>query len=365
MYSRTCIEQKENVKEGLIMRLLEPIKVGKIELKNRVMFPPMTTGYEGRDGTIVEQSFNFYKRLAEGGVSYIVLGDVAPVNTISPTPKLFHDGQIEAFRKLADAVHEFDCKLGIQIFHPEYDVEALAELFRKGDMEGGRAKMRHDMVHFIQEVTEEQLNSILDKIGECVKRAQSAGVDIIEVHGDRLIGSFCSTLINRRTDSYGGSFENRIRFALRVVDKIREVAPDICIDYKLPVVTCIHVEFHTKSKTRSRLALDDIFVFIKHHLYEEISLERLEKEFFISKYHISREFKRQTGITVHQYIVKAKLDLCKRLLEKGYPMTEIYKICGLGNYNNLFRAFKREFGITPGEYVRQFQERQKTKSDVH
>ncbi len=194
------------------MRLLEPIKVGKIELKNRVMFPPMTTGYEGRDGTIVEQSFNFYKRLAEGGVSYIVLGDVAPVNTISPTPKLFHDGQIEAFRKLADAVHEFDCKLGIQIFHPEYDVEALAELFRKGDMEGGRAKMRHDMVHFIQEVTEEQLNSILDKIGECVKRAQSAGVDIIEVHGDRLIGSFCSTLINRRTDSYGGSFENRIRF---------------------------------------------------------------------------------------------------------------------------------------------------------
>lgn len=237
MYSRTCIEQKENVKERLIMRLLEPIKVGKIELKNRVMFPPMTTGYEGRDGTIVEQSFNFYKRLAEGGVSYIVLGDVAPVNTISPTPKLFHDGQIEAFRKLADAVHEFDCKLGIQIFHPEYDVEALAELFRKGDMEGGRAKMRHDMVHFIQEVTEEQLNSILDKIGECVKRAQSAGVDIIEVHGDRLIGSFCSTLINRRTDSYGGSFENRIRFALRVVDKIREVAPDICIDYKLPVVT--------------------------------------------------------------------------------------------------------------------------------
>ena len=57
------------------MRLLEPIKVGKIELKNRVMFPPMTTGYEGRDGTIVEQSFNFYKRLAEGGVSYIVLGE--------------------------------------------------------------------------------------------------------------------------------------------------------------------------------------------------------------------------------------------------------------------------------------------------
>ena len=104
---------------------------------------------------------------------------------------------------------------------------------------------------------------------------------------------------------------------------------------------CIHVEFHTKSKTRSRLALDDIFIFIKHHLYEEISLERLEKEFFISKYHISREFKRQTGITVHQYIVKAKLDLCKRLL--GFPnvgkSTFINRIAG---------AARAQVGDRPG-----------------
>ena len=89
-----------------------------------------------RSGKVVgEQSFNFYKRLAQGDVAYIVLGDVAPVNTVSPTPKLFHDGQIEAFKKLSDALHEYDCKLGIQIFHPEYDVDALAELFRKGDMQ--------------------------------------------------------------------------------------------------------------------------------------------------------------------------------------------------------------------------------------
>lgn len=88
-----------------MMKLLQPIKVGKIELKNRVMFPPMTTGYEGRDGSITEQSLNFYKRIAQGGTAYIVLGDVAPVNTVSPTPKLFHDGQIETFKKLADELH--------------------------------------------------------------------------------------------------------------------------------------------------------------------------------------------------------------------------------------------------------------------
>lgn len=219
------------------MKLLEPIKVGNITLKNRIMFPPMTTGYEDRDGTIGKQSFQFYKRLAEGGVAYIVLGDVAPVNTVSPTPKLYHDEQIPAYQNLANALHEFDCKLGIQIFHPEYDVDALAELFKKGDMQAARAKLHHDMIHYIDEVTEAQLTAILEKMGACVKRAYEAGVDVVEVHGDRLVGSLCSTILNHRTDQYGGVFENRIRFALDVVKTIKENAPNICIDYKLPIVT--------------------------------------------------------------------------------------------------------------------------------
>ena len=219
------------------MKLLEPIKVGPITLKNRIMFPPMTTGYEERDGSISKQSFNFYKRLAEGGVGYIVLGDVAPVNTVSPTPKLFKDEQIPAYKNLADALHEYDCKLGIQLFHPEYDVHALAELFQKGDMQGARAKLHHDMLHYIDEVTHEQLDGILKSMGECVRRAYEAGVDVVEVHGDRLVGSLCSTILNHRTDEYGGSFENRTRFALQVVESIKEHAPNICIDYKLPIVT--------------------------------------------------------------------------------------------------------------------------------
>ncbi|MEG0365284.1 MAG: NAD(P)/FAD-dependent oxidoreductase [Coprobacillus sp.] len=219
------------------MKLLEPIHVGSMKLKNRIMFPPMTTGYEDRDGSIGKQSFNFYKRLAQGGVGYIVLGDVAPVNTVSPTPKLFCDEQIQAYRDLANAVHEYDCKLGIQIFHPEYDVDALGELFRKGDMQAARAKLHHDMVHYIDEVTEDQLSEILVKMGLCVKRAYEAGVDVVEVHGDRLVGSLCSTILNHRTDKYGGDFENRIRFALDVVKSIKENAPEICIDYKLPIIT--------------------------------------------------------------------------------------------------------------------------------
>ncbi len=121
----------------------------------------------------------------------------------------------------------------------------------------------------------------------------------------------------------------------------------------LTLRACVKAEFQTVVKTPSKIPLEEIFIFIQRHLHEEITLNRLEEEFYISKYHICREFKRETGLTVHKYIVKSKLDLCKQLLEKGYPMIEIYKTCGLGNYNNLFRAFKKEFGITPKEYVKQ------------
>lgn len=61
-----------------LQTLLEPLEINHMTLKNRIMFPPMTTGYEARDGSITEQSINFYKRVAEGGASYIVLGDVTP-----------------------------------------------------------------------------------------------------------------------------------------------------------------------------------------------------------------------------------------------------------------------------------------------
>ena len=231
--------------------LEKPIKIGKITLKNRIVFPPLTTGYEERDGSIGEKSFNFYKRLAEGGAAYIVLGDVAPVNTASPTPKLFCDEQIPSFKKLADACHEYGAKLAVQIFHPEYDVDAVGALIVKSRMlaQQGKneesaavtkqafAKLHHDMLHFVNEATKEQLKKIIDAMSACAKRANAAGVDAIQIHGDRLTGSLCSKILNKRGDEYGGAFENRIRFAREAVCAIKAAVPDMVIDYKLPVIT--------------------------------------------------------------------------------------------------------------------------------
>ena len=85
----------------------------------------------------------------------------------------------------------------------------------------------------------------------------------------------------------------------------------------LALRACIHAEFHTASVSRCHLMLDEVFLFIQAHLTEELTLERLEKEFFVSREHIAREFKRQTGQTVHRYIVKARLD--PAVIEQGRP----------------------------------------------
>ena len=216
--------------------ILQPIEVGGQTFKNRIMFPPLTTGYE-KNGMISEQDMGFYTRLAKGGVGYIVLGDVAPINSFSPTPKLFDDSQIPAFKALADSVHAYGTKLGVQLFYPEYDVDAINSLFMQKKFDEMRQRLHHDMMFFTDEVSEEMLMAIIDKMCACAVRAQKAGVDVIQIHGDRLNGCLCSTRMNHRTDKFGGSLENRVRFARMLTRAIRKAVPDMVIDYKLSIVT--------------------------------------------------------------------------------------------------------------------------------
>lgn len=247
------------------MKLNEPIKVGNLTLKNRVMFPPLTTGYEERDGSIGPRSLAFYERLAKGGTAYIVIGDVAPVRTASPTPKLYDPSQIPTFKALADALHKYDAKLALQVFYPEYDVPGVGRLIGQAMMlkqeaakikatgdeaafaekmaeadkvtKEAYAKLHHDMQHFVNEASVEQLNAIKESMKNCVRLAKEAGVDAIEIHGDRLLGSLCSDILNHRTDEYGGSLENRTRYAIEVLRAMKETAPDMMIEYKLPIIT--------------------------------------------------------------------------------------------------------------------------------
>ncbi len=104
---------------------------------------------------------------------------------------------------------------------------------------------------------------------------------------------------------------------------------------------------HTR---KSQFSLDEVFRYIHDHITEDLTLEVLEKEFYVSRSHLIREFKKRTGQTVHSYIVRARLDMCRSYIEQGYSITEVYRKGGFGGYNHFFKAFRKAYGMTPKEY---------------
>ena len=90
--------------------------------------------------------------------------------------------------------------------------------------------------------------------------------------------------------------------------------------------------------------------YIENHLDEELSLERLAEEFYVSKYHIAHVFKDNIGLSIHQYITKKRLLLCEEAIRAKMNITDVYQTYGFGDYSSFYRAFKKEYGISPKEY---------------
>ena len=99
--------------------------------------------------------------------------------------------------------------------------------------------------------------------------------------------------------------------------------------------------------------------YIEEHLDEDLPLEKLAEEFYVSKYHIAHVFKDRIGMSIHQYITKKRLALCKEAILGNANISEVYQAYGFGDYSSFFRAFKKEYGISPKDY----REKQLTKYD--
>lgn len=90
--------------------------------------------------------------------------------------------------------------------------------------------------------------------------------------------------------------------------------------------------------------------YIENHLEEELSLEKLAEEFYVSKYHIAHVFKDNIGLSIHQYITKKRLLLCEEAIRAKMNITDVYQTYGFGDYSSFYRAFKKEYGISPKEF---------------
>ncbi len=131
----------------------------------------------------------------------------------------------------------------------------------------------------------------------------------------------------------------------------RDAQISLCVnDLILHVNRIIYEQNHPNQYHEAESLYQNICSFIEEHIDEDLSLDRLSKEFFISKYHIAHIFKDNLGLSIHQYITKKRLSLCQQAILSDMSITEAYQTFGFGDYSSFFRAFKKEYGISPKDF---------------
>lgn len=121
-------------------------------------------------------------------------------------------------------------------------------------------------------------------------------------------------------------------------------------EFILHINRMIHEQVEPKTITGNASLYSNLVDFIEQHLEEDLTLERLADEFFISKYHIAHVFKENVGLSIHQYITKKRLSLCQEAIRARMNITDVYQSYGFGDYSSFYRAFKKEYGISPKEF---------------
>ena len=131
----------------------------------------------------------------------------------------------------------------------------------------------------------------------------------------------------------------------------REAQISICVnDLVLNINRLAHEKNTPKKKNTEYLLYQQLEAYIEEHLEEDLSLEKLSEVFYASKYHIAHVFKDNIGLSIHQYITKKRLNLCREAISGKMGITEAYHKFGFGDYSSFYRAFKKEYGISPKDF---------------
>ena len=203
------------------MKLLTPVKIGGMELKNRVVMPAMHLGY-CQDGLVTERLVEFYRARARGGVGLIFVGGCAiDEHCLGNMIKIDDDKYIPGLTELAGAVHEEGGKIAAQLYQPgRYShafwagVQPVAPSAVTSRLTGQKPR----------ELNLDEIKAMVDKFARAAVRAKEAGFDAVEVIASAgyLVSQFLSPVTNLREDEYGGNFEQRMKFGLEVAAQVRD-----------------------------------------------------------------------------------------------------------------------------------------------
>jgi len=226
-----------NRASNLFPSLFQPIDIGRVTVKNRIV----STGHDTTlptDGRVNDALIAYHSARAQGGAGLIIVQVTGVHESARYTTHILmgvDDGCIDGYRHLAQSVHAFDSRLFVQLFHPGR--EMTESLDGSAPVAYAPSVSPSDRYHVIPcEMSVEMIHQIVSGFGTAAGRIQQAGVDGVEVvasHG-YLPSQFLSPGINRRTDEYGGSFENRTRFLKEIIAEIRNsVGPGFVIGLRI------------------------------------------------------------------------------------------------------------------------------------
>ena len=193
--------------------LFSPIQIGTVTVPNRFVVPPMGNNFANTDGSLSDRSAAYYEARAKGGFGLITIESTVVYEQAKGGPRkpcLFSDDVVPSFKAVADRCHAYGAKLSIQLQHagPEgnskltgYPLKAASAIAPSAGREIPEA------------MPTEEVYRLIECYGDAARRAQLAGIDMVEIHCAHgyLVSTFVSARTNKRTDEFGGCFENRMR----------------------------------------------------------------------------------------------------------------------------------------------------------
>jgi 2,4-dienoyl-CoA reductase-like NADH-dependent reductase (Old Yellow Enzyme family)/pyruvate/2-oxoglutarate dehydrogenase complex dihydrolipoamide dehydrogenase (E3) component len=260
------------------MKLFEPLKVGSRIFKNRIMFAPINFCFEQDDNEcLAPETIQYLTDIARGGAAYIVLGEVYPVDVKKKSPQMTSDDHIKMYKTLCNAIHKHDALIGAQIYYPDVD-----------DLEN---------------LSQEKLMQIQNDYLRAVDRFVLAGFDAVQLSGEKFLGSLSSHHHNKRKDEYGGSLQNRMRFAAELIRKIKLCHPNTIVEYKLAVTDVPTWKGLTLDEARTAAKLlEDADLDLIHAAYTNPSHGETVPAMGIKSYgcftHIAAAIKKEVAIPV-------------------------------------------------------------------